>query len=44
MAISNRKILIILMTFGQNTPKIEVKPFIIVNREYFAEVGSGKFN
>lgn len=38
MAISNRKILIIMMTLGQRTPKFEVKPFIVVNREYFAEV------
>lgn len=39
MSKGNRKILNIIMTFGQITPRLQVEPFFVINREYFAQVG-----
>lgn len=37
-SIANRKMVIILMSLSQKTSQVEVPPFIIINKEYFADV------
>lgn len=38
MPIATRKMIIILMTFGQNPPVLEVSPFYVINRKALAGV------
>ena len=41
MSVSTRKMIVVLMSFGQDTPRILIPPFYVQNRELFAQVREG---